>query len=47
VLVTFDGGTALAENFMISIVSDYGYVFNRDLHEQFIEYLMDTGRLDQ
>ncbi len=45
VLVTLDGGTQLAESVLLSITDDHGETFGRDLHEQFVSLLLDTGRI--
>ena len=44
-LVVFDGGTKLAEKTNLKIVDDDGQVLPRNLHEEFISYLLETGRL--
>lgn len=41
-LVTFDGGTQLAEHARIRIVDDKGKKFDEGLHELFIDYLLDA-----
>lgn len=45
VLVTFDGGTALAEKTQLKIKSSNGEIFDRFLHELFSEYMLETGRV--
>jgi hypothetical protein len=46
VLVTFDGGTQLAESVLLNITDEHGRTFDRDLHDQFASHLFDTGRLE-
>jgi len=44
-LVTIDGGSASAEVGRIALVDDKGESLGEGLHELFIGYLFDTGRL--
>jgi hypothetical protein len=44
-LVVFDGGTKLAEKTNLNIVDDSGQSLPKNLHEEFVSYLMETGRL--
>ena len=41
ILVTFDGGTALADEGLIQIVDENGVAFDRYLHELCFEYWPD------
>lgn len=38
ILVTFDGGSALADHGLVSIVDENGNAFDRNLHEQLPHY---------
>jgi len=40
-----DGGTALAEKGRLYVVDEHGRRIGEGLHEDFVRYLMDTGRL--
>ena len=44
-LVVLDGGTKLAERTNLSIVDDMGHTLPKNLHEEFVSYLFETGRL--
>ena len=44
-LVVSDGGTKLAEKTNLRIIDDDGQVLPRNLHEEFVSYLLETGRL--
>jgi hypothetical protein len=44
-LVTFDGGTALAETTTLPILDNRSRSFPTNLHELFISHLGDTGRI--
>jgi len=45
-LTIIDGGTALAEKGRVYLVDQKGTKLGEGLHDEFVEYLMDTGRLD-
>ena len=45
-LTTIDGGTYLAEKKLIKLVDEQGQSFGDDLHNDFILYLMETGRME-
>ena len=47
VLVTFDGGTALAEHVRLDIVDNNGRIFDKYLHELFYNHLFETGRMGE
>lgn len=42
-LVIFDGGSALADQGLISIMDESGLVFDRFLHERYLDYWRATG----
>lgn len=42
-LVVFDGGSALADQGLISIMDESGLVFDRFLHERYLDYWKPTG----
>jgi len=44
-LVVFDGGTKLADKTNLKIEDDNGHILPKNLHEEFVSYLMETGRL--
>ena len=44
-LVTLDGGTTLAEKTNLTITDDNGYELHKYLHEEFVSFLLETGRL--
>jgi uncharacterized membrane protein len=44
-LTALDGGTALAENGRIYLVNERGEKLGAALHEDFVAFLMETGRL--
>ena len=45
-LTTIDGGTYLAEKNLIKLVDEQGQSLGSDLHNDFMLYLMETGRLE-
>jgi hypothetical protein len=45
VLVSIDGGTALAEDFSLSLQDQHGTELGPGLHEKFVSHLFETGRL--
>ena len=47
VLVTFDGGTALAEHVRLDIVDNNGRIFDKYLHELFYNALFETGQMGE
>lgn len=44
-LVALDGGTALAEKGRLYVVDEHGRRVGEGLHDDFVGYLIDTGRL--
>ena len=44
-LVALDGGTALAEKGRLYVVDEHGSRVGEGLHDDFVGYLIDTGRL--
>lgn len=44
-LTILDGGTALAEKGGIAVVDENGNPLGRGLHDDFVGYLIDSGRL--
>ena len=45
ILVTFDGGSKLAEKTSLTITDSDGNEFDKHLHELFVTHLINTGRL--
>lgn len=45
VLTTIDGGTASAEVGRVELTDVDGHVLAEGLHERFVDYLFDSGRL--
>ena len=44
-LTVLDGGTAAAEKGRVSLVDERGQRLGEGLHDEFVAYLMETGRL--
>lgn len=44
-LTILDGGTSLAEKQRIMLVDEKGEVLGEELHQEFINYLFQTGRM--
>ena len=45
ILTSIDGGTALTGEGLISLVDEQGQTLGDDLHNEFVTYLIETGRL--
>ena len=45
ILTILDGGTALAEKGRLYLTDENGSKLGEGLHEKFVSYLIDTGRL--